>query len=263
MSISDIIPVRIYAKLFSSTYLTNKRIRIKDFTSLVDFLCWETLPKNGPIIVRNLDNMLWDHLKDFTEKIGFQHFSRDNLMSHIRERSHGGVLKYYFYNFVIYTKACLDSIACTLNAFFNFGFTRGSIDFGRAPFVGRVECLPSFQGFQSKYGRWIERLTEYRIAIIHRKSVDVYPEVRSTKVKIPVRALSHEELCGLEELLCGERGDNEKRSIEESMRQISLGTFLRENIENTLVIAGNMSTDVLAELKNRHPKHKPSTAYYR
>ena len=262
MPVSEIVPRRIYAKLFSSTYLQNKRIRITDFAALVDFLCWETLPKDGPILVHTLDNTLWDHLKDVTEKIGFQFFSMDQLLAHVKEGSKGSLEKYYFYSFVIYTKASLDSIACTLNSFFNFGFSRGGIDFGRVPFVSRLERLPSFRGFHTEYGEWIERIKKYREAIIHRKSVDLYRGSSLTRLKIPARALSHEELCGLEEVLNSVAGDREKRSIEESIRQVSLGTFLRENIENIRLITGRMSTDVLAELKNRHPRHKSSTAYY-
>lgn len=41
----DLVPTRIYAKLFSAPYLTRKRFRINNFAKLLDFLCWEKREK--------------------------------------------------------------------------------------------------------------------------------------------------------------------------------------------------------------------------
>lgn len=266
-TISDSVPKRVYAKLFAASYLSEKRIRIRDFTSLVDFLCWEQFPsKSGAIEVHALDDHLQDNLKDASEKVGFQFMSRDLLLEHVAKHSHGHLWKYYFYNFIIYTKASLDSIAVVLNLFFKFGFVRGQIDFGKGSFVEKVEKLPSFSNFSSTYRMWVERLTNYRDAIIHQKSVDLYPQVvvpRVRRVMIPFQAFSHEELLDIEESLEDMLDRKKKDALERMIRPASLRKFLSENVMNTLEIMGCMSTEVLKELKKRYPDHKPSTVYYR
>lgn len=255
------IPKRIYAKLLSGTYLSHKRVHIRNFTDLVDLLCWEQFPsESGAIEVHSLDYALADSLKDVTEKAGFQLLSRDLLIENIRRNSHGDVQKYYFYNFVIYTKAALDSMACTLNSFFNLGFVRGQIDFNKGSFTGRLENFQSFKDFRARYGKWIDYITTYRDAIIHRKSVELYPEVRTRRVKIPVQAFSHEELCAMEDSL--ETDERRKADLERSIRPISVRKFVEENVEKNLEIMGDTSKEVLRELRKRYPNHSPSTLYY-
>ena len=256
-----------YAKLLAASYLSDKRVRIKDFTNLVDFLCWEQFPtESGAIEVHALDHHLQDNLKDVSEKVGFEFMSRDLLLDHIAKHSRGHLWKYYFYNFIIYTKASLDSIAVALNLFFKFGFVRGQIDFGKGSFVKEVEKLPSFSNFSSRYRKWIERITNYRDAIIHQKSVDLYPQVvapRVRRVMIPFQAFSHEELLDIEESFENTLDHKRKDALERRIRPASLRKFLSENVLNTLEIMGCMSTEILRELKKIYPDHKPSTVYYR
>ena len=75
----DLVPTRIYDKLFSGSYLRRKRILIPHFADLVDFLAWERLEKKRGIVVYSLDDKLLSHLKDVTEKIGFMLLSHDIL----------------------------------------------------------------------------------------------------------------------------------------------------------------------------------------
>ena len=165
----DLVPIRIYAKLFSASYLSRKRVQIPFFADLVDFLAWEKLEKGRGIVVYALDYDLLSHLKDVVEKIGFMFLSHDILKESMRK--HRSLLKlpleerakkvraerrtdrfrndkYYLYNFIIYTKASLDSIAVALNSFFGFGFKKGQIDFGKGNFVEKLEStLREFKDF--------------------------------------------------------------------------------------------------------------------
>lgn len=165
-----IIPKRVYAKLFSRSYLSDKRVRVTNFTNLIDFLTWEKDEKreNGRIIVvYSLDDNLQGNFKDIVEKIGFMLLSYDALKELRKKRRNlrnlplkdrtkifrkdkmlkGSSDKYYFYNFIIYTKASLDSIAVTINSFFNFDFKGGQIDFGNFTFRKKVESLNEFKNF--------------------------------------------------------------------------------------------------------------------
>lgn len=121
----DLVPTQTYSKLFSASYLNRKRFRIHDFTNLVDFLCWEK-QERGVIVVYSLDDDLFYCLKDLTEKLGFvvlsfdivtENLKSDNALRKLPDEIRWQKVrvehktkkfridKYYWYNFVIYSKA--------------------------------------------------------------------------------------------------------------------------------------------------------------
>jgi hypothetical protein len=280
--LKDLVPVRIYAKLFSASYLSRKRVRILDFANLVDFMAWERLEKEEGIVVYSLDYRLLSHLKDLVEKIGFMLLSHDILKESIKK--HRSLMrlpfeerfkkaraewkadkfknnKYYLYNFIIYTKASLDSIAVTLNSFFSFGFKKGQIDFGKRAFVKKIEgYLKEFKDFSQIYQGWIDIIIEYRDAVIHQKSIDIFPagDKHWTRM-IPLHPLSEHEL--------REKYDEldsavQKRRISKYLNLVSLNSFMKTSIKNILTITGLLSAEILRELKIKYPHHKPSKTYY-
>jgi hypothetical protein len=212
----DLVPVRVYAKLFSGTYLRRKRIRIPCFADLVDFLAWEKLEKQEGIVVYSLDEELRFHISDIAEKIGYMLMSYDIIDESVKKsRSFKQIAteeervkayrkylkanrfrddKYYLYNFIIYTKASLDSIAVTLNSFFDFGFRRGQIDFRKGNFVLKLESsLKEFSNFSKIYNSWVNEITEYRDAVIHQKKIDLSAMKKNVKKKFVV-ALENEQI---------------------------------------------------------------------
>lgn len=280
--LEDLIPVRIYAKLFSVSYLCRKRVRISDFANLVDFLSWERLEKGRGIVVHSLDYDLLSHLKDIVEKIGFMLLSHDILKESIKkdrsllslpfeERVEKARAKwktdkykndkYYLYNFIIYIKASLDSIAVTLNLFFGFGFKKGEIDFGRRAFVKKLEySLKAFTRFSQTYQLWISRIIEYRNAVVHQKSIDVFGYKRRM---IPLHPLSVHELDELREKFDESESKVQKRRISKFLNLVSLDSFMEDSIKNILAITSLLSAEILRELKIKYPHHKPSKTHYR
>lgn len=281
---NDLVPVRIYAKLFSMSYLSRKRVKIPNFANLVDFLAWEKLEKGKGILVNSLDNSLLSHLKDLVEKIGFMLLSSDileksrmnnrNLMKLPFEKRFEEARaskkadkftndKYYLYNFIIYTKASLDSIAVTLNSFFGFDFKRGQIDFGKWAFVKKIEnSLNEFQNFFQIYQEWITRIIEYRDAVIHQKSIDIYPSGKRWTIMIPLHPLSDIEREELIEEYYITSSKSKRHRISKSLNLVNLDIFLKESINNILAITGMLSAEILRELKRKYPTHKPSKTYY-
>lgn len=279
----DLVPVRIYAKLFSASYLSRKRVRIPDFANLVDFVAWERLEKEG-IVVYSLDYSLLSHLKDVVEKIGFMLLSHDILKESIKK--HRSLMKlplerrvkkakaewktdkfkndkYYLYNFIIYTKASLDSIAVTLNSFFGFGFKKGQIDFGKLAFVRKLESsLKEFKNFSQIYQRWIDTIIEYRDAVIHQKSIDIFPSGKHWTNMIPLHPLSENELRELREKYDELNNTVQKRRISKYLNLVSLDSFMTTSIKNILSITSLLSAEILRELKIKYPHHKPSKTYY-
>jgi hypothetical protein len=254
---SGIVPKRVYAKLFAASYLSDKRIVMQNFTDLIDFLCWERLPRGQAITVYSIDYDLQSGLKDVTEKLGFVLLARD-LMKQVRiqKMKHFGMYeKYHFYNFIIYSKATLDSIAITLNDFFGLGFAGGGIDFGKGNFVVKLESsFPKFQNLSRRYGKWIERIVSYRNVIIHQKSIEVYKSNKGI-LQIPEEPLSeHDPWKRLPE--------NEQKKLHEKLNLVSLNNFIDASIKNLFGIVGLMSGEILIELTRRYPKHRYSRKYY-
>jgi hypothetical protein len=282
--LKDLVPVRIYAKLFSASYLSRKRAQIPDFANLVDFLAWERLEKGEGIVVYSLDYDLLSHLKDLVEKIGFMLLSHDILKD--GRKKHRSLMKlpfeervktaraewkadkfkndkYYLYNFIIYTKASLDSIAVTLNSFFGFGFKKGQIDFGKRAFVRKLEnSLKEFKNFSQIYQHWIDTIIEYRDAMIHQKSIDIFPSGKRWTRMIPMHPLSEHELRELREKYDDLKSAVQKRRISKYLNLVSLSSFMKTSIKNILTITGLLSAEILRELKTKYPHHEPSKTYY-
>jgi len=283
--LNDLVPVRIYAKLFSASYLNRKRVRIPDFANLVDFMAWERLEKGDGIVVYSLDYSLLSHLKDLVEKIGFMLLSHDILKE--SRKKHRSLMrlpfeerfkkaraewktdkfknnKYYLYNFIIYTKASLDSIAVTLNSFFGFGFKKGQIDFGKRAFIRKLgSSLKEFKNFSQIYQDWIDKIIEYRDAVIHQKSIDIFPAggKRWTRM-IPLHPLSEHELRELREKYDELNSAVQKRRISKYLDLVSLNSFMKTSIKNILTITSLLSAEILRELKIKYPHHKPSKTDY-
>ncbi len=282
----DLVPVRIYAKLFSGTHLRRKRVRISQFANLVDFLAWEKL--EGMIMVYSLDYDLLSHLKDLVEKIGFMFLSHDILKETMKkerilygppsekkalmewernkfrnDRNKFRNDQYYLYNFIIYTKATLDSIAVTLNSFFEFGFISGQIDLGKVAFVRKLEnSLKEFKNFSQIFQRWIGRIVEYRDAVIHQKSIDIFPSHKHWIKMIPLHPLSENELNQLREKHDELKVKSQQHQISKYLILVNMNSFMKNSIKSILAITGLLSTEILRELKTRYPNHKPSTTHY-
>lgn len=285
---SDIVPVRIYAKLFSASYASKKRLKISNFTNLVDFLAWETLRKGEAIQVNSLDSFLLSNLKDLMEKIGFMLLSVDvlnkNFANHqklmklpfenrlktvkeldrVDKFSNSKYDKYYLYNFIIYTKASLDSIAVTLNSFFRFNFKGGNIDFRKHTFVNKIETsLNTFNNFSQSFQSWIDQIVEYRDAVIHQKSIEIYPEAGTWRRMIPLHPLSDVELSELRETYDAQMKIKKKGQIAKNLILIDLNLFMKTSTNNILKLTGFLSSEILNHLKLKYPNHKPSKTYYR
>ena len=171
--------------------------------------------------------------------------------------------KYYLYNFIIYTKASLDSIGVTLNSFFGLGFKRGQIDFGKWVFVRKIEnYLNDFKNFSQIYQEWIARIIEYRDAVIHQKSIDIYPSGRRWTRMIPLHPLSDAELGELKEEYDTTSSKNKRRQISKSLNLVNLDLFMKTSTNNILAITGLLSAEILRELKRKYPTHKPSKTCY-
>jgi hypothetical protein len=280
--LTDLVPTRIYLKLLSASYLDKKRIRIIYFTDLVDFLCREQL-HNIDMTIETIDETLLFNLKDLTEKLGFVVLSYDILRENkkldneiiklpdevrgqkfrIQRKTNKFRLdKYYWYNFIIYTKACLDSIAVTLNSFFGFGFVGGQIDFGKAKFVMKVSSLPSFAKCAQVYGKWVQQIVDYRDAIIHQKSIDIMSLTRNCWA-IPIKPLTMQEHDELELKRESLKEASQKRIIDADLKYMNLNSFMKKSIEELQNLIGLLSTDVLRELQRKYPDHKPSSTHYR
>lgn len=113
-------------------------------------------------------------IMDICEKIGFLHLALAYIIE-IEEKGAGQRLaKYHFYNFIYYSKACLDSIAVLLNYQLNLGFGGGKRDFRNMSFVQKLQQIGLFtKDIWNKFGQWITSIIIYRDAIIHRLSVPV------------------------------------------------------------------------------------------
>ena len=255
--------------------MRKKRVKISNFANLVDFLAWEKSEKGKPILVNSLDYNLLSNLKDLVEKIGFMLLSADILKESISH--HRSLMKlpfekrvkkfsndkYYLYNFIIYTKASLDSIAVTLNSFFDLGFKRGQIDLGKWVFVRKIEnSLSDFKNFSKTSQDWIARIIEYRDAVIHQKSIDIYPSGRRWTKMIPLHPLSDAELRELKDEYDTTSIKNKKHQISKSLNLVNLDMFMKTSITNILAITGVLSAEILRELKKKYPTHKPSKTYY-
>lgn len=268
------------------SYLNRKRVKIPNFSNLVDFLAWEKLEKGKGILVHSLDYSLLWHLKDLVEKIGFMLLSSDileksmmnfrNVMKLPFEKRFEEARasrkadkftndKYYLYNFIIYTKASLDSIAVTLNSFFGFDFKSGQIDFGKWAFVREIEnSLNAFQNFSQIYHEWISRTIEYRDAVIHQKSIDIlnhYSGKRWTRM-IPLHPLSDFELREIQEKHDENSIQGKTNQSLKYLKLVSLNLFMKTSVKNILAITGLLSAEILRELKSKYPHHKPSKTYY-
>lgn len=278
----DLVPVRVYAKLFSGTYLSRKRVRIPYFADLVDFFVWEKMEKNG-IIVYSLDEELRFHISDIAEKIGFMLLSYDIMIDSVKKsRSFKNISseeervnmvrqyyktnkfrndKYYLYNFIVYTKATLDSIAVTLNSFFGFGFRKGQIDLGKGAFVIKLESsLKEFSNFSKIYSNWINEIIEYRDAVIHQKKIDLHS--RGDTIYITKHPLSWDELDRFRNEYLETNDDARKRELRKYSELVCYTSFMNHNIKNILAITSLASNEVLKKLKIEHSQHKPSHTYY-
>ncbi len=260
------IPSRVFAKL-GGNYLAGKGVRIANFVDLVDFLTWERTTKDG-IIVYTLDECLRDNLKDVIEKFGFVVLSRNLCMkvpTHIEGKhlqAHGYYRSYYFSNLVLYTKATLDLVAVTLNSFSNLGFTRGNIDFAKGKFADAVgQSFPSFRRFQRRYGKWIRQLVEYRDALIHKKSVDLYKNAGRSGDSVPNSPLTHTELIEIE-IMLGRIPIHERKTLIDKIRPVSIDSLMMAHMNNLREIIGLMATDLLVSLRARYPKHRFSRKTY-
>jgi hypothetical protein len=163
---------------------------------------------------------------------------------------------YFFYNFVFYSKATLDSIAVLLNDWFGVGFQGGEIDLAKAKFVLKVEKkLENFQAFSGRFNDWIQRLVRFRNSLIHKKSVDIYQQ------QIPQEPLDDQEL---QEIL--ENYDRApaqlKRQLEKKLRMVSVASFVKETVTKLNAVIGLMSYAVLEDLRTRYPRHRFSTKTY-
>jgi len=168
--------------------------------------------------------------------------------------------KYYLYNFIIYTKASLDSIAVTLNSFFGFSFKKGQIDFGKLAFVRKLESsLKEFKDFSQIYQRWVDTIIEYRDAVIHQKSIDIFPSGKHQTKMIPLHPLSEYELREKYDEL---NNTVKERRISKYLNLVSLDSFIKTSTKNILSITSFLSTEILRELKMKYPNHKPSNTYY-
>ena len=267
----DLVPKRIFAKLFSGSYLEHKRAQIPHFRDLVDFVVWERYEHGQPIIVESLDSNLASNLKDLSEKIGFMHLSYDLARNVVRKehthqiRSKFDNEQYYFCNFVVYTKASLDTMAVILNTVFSLGFNRGEIDFAKGIFVRRLEdSLYRFKRFSKTYGAWIQRIVEYRDAIIHKKSIDVYKwglVKGPVPFLVPVRPFSDSELQELLDIRDNLDDPMKRRRLRSDLKLTHMLPFMKESTAKVSLIAGLVSAETLAELKRNNPDHEPSQAY--
>lgn len=259
---SRIIPQRVYFKLFTGNYLAKRRVRIDCFENLIDFLCWERFSKGSGIVVHSLDEGLQWRLRDVIIKFEFTLLSDDLLRKVLTESVKlpgpppGMYQPYFFYNFVFYSKAALDSIAVLLNDWFKLGFHGGDIDLAKSPFVLKVEGkVKNFRNFSSQFNDWTQRLVRFRIALIHKKSVDIYGRL------IPLEPLDDFEL---KEIL--ENYEHApihmKRQLQRKMRMVSVMSFVRETGRNLNSALGLMSCALLADLKTRYPRHRSSTKTY-
>ncbi len=255
---SHIIPLRIYDKLYSSTYLKRKRVRIPHFTDLVDFLAEEELGEDS-IEVFSLDEELLWNLKDLTEKLGSVYLSKDLLFEPRESKGIGIYQKYYFYNTIVYTKACLDTIAVTINNFFKLGFVGGQIDFRKGSFVRVVETsFVKFKSFSQIYGYWLHWIFMFRDALVHQKSIEIFNVKRGKRwvMMIPLHPLSMMERWKLKENV------HNSNVVRTKLGLISLSHVMRKIIENLKSIVSKLSEVILDELRRQFPNHTPSSKTY-
>jgi len=254
-----------------------------DFTNLIDFLAWEEMEKGGPILVYSLDYSLLWNVKDLIEKISFVVLSYDILRESLR--NHNALLKipfeervkkakegyrdnkyrndkYYFYNFIIYLKSSLDSVAVTINSFYGWDFRGGQIDLGKEQFITKFVSLKAFNNFRKEYLTWIKYVIDYRMSIIHQKSIDIFLTKNLKSKSIPLHPLSVVELDEILENYESLLNLHPKKPPKELML-INMNTLMKTCIDNLLAITGLLSTEILSELKKRYPNHKPNKRTYK
>ena len=244
---------RIYSKLMAGSYLGRKRIPVPNFVNLADFLCWETTTRQRGIQIHTLDNDLWVHLGDIAEKLSFVWLAYDQFDKQ-RKIPRGLDLygKYYFYNFIIYAKAALDSVSVLLNYHYDLGFSKGDIDLNKAKFVAKLGSLRRFSGFEGKYSAEIARISKLRDIIIHRHAVDLVskPLRKDWSIVVAVikvaRAFSYLEK--------GEQIPYEGKVAVSVMRDMR--AFLLSLVEEG-------STEILKDLRREYPRHEFSRSYYK
>jgi hypothetical protein len=163
---------------------------------------------------------------------------------------------YFFYNFVFYSKATLDSVAVLLNDWFRMGFRGGEIDLAKNQFVLKVERkLKTFQKFSGQFNHWIQRLVRFRNSLIHKKSVDIYGR------RIPEEPLDDHELKEILESY-EDAPPQFKRQMEKKLRMVSVTAFAQETVTNLNAVIGLMSCALLKDLRTRYPRHRFSTMTY-
>jgi hypothetical protein len=167
----------------------------------------------------------------------------------------------------VYTKASLDTMAVILNTVFSLGFNRGEIDFAKGIFARKLEeSLYRFKRFSKTYGDWIRTIVEYRDAIIHKKSIDVY---KWALVKgpvpflIPARPFSDSELQELLDICDNLDDPLRRRRLRHDLKLTHTLPFMKESIAKVSSIAGLVCAETLAQLRQNNPDHKPSQTYYR
>lgn len=266
MNTTPIVPSRVYSKLAVSEYLGKRRVRIASLKELVDFLSWER-NGSGAIQIHTIDFDLYYRLQDVMSKLVFVMLSQE-LYSKAKKTTHDSVTgshirwhgmydQYYFYNFVFYSKAVLDSVAVTLNYYFKFGKHGGEIDFAKGSFRAEIERqLTSFKDFTTKYGSWIKNLVEYRTAIIHRKTVEII------QGRIPSIPLDIGELSSITDLY-RTAPKHIQAQISNRVKPISVDKFIKQTILNLEMVIGLLAQDVLVDLRKKHPKHRFSQKSYR
>ena len=127
--------------------------------------------------VEFLDRVLVTHLNDTLIKLGFMMLARDCIERYTSPTKILSVwINYNINNFIYDTKAFLDSIAITLNYFYNLNFHGGEIDLHKGSFLSALEKNNlELSKFIRKNQNWIEVVTDWRLKLIHRNSLLVVP----------------------------------------------------------------------------------------
>jgi len=160
--------------LYGQSFLPNLGIELK---FLDEFESFFIIKKEKGIQVKREYSVQTQCVIDISEKIGFLYLALDYIKQLEGKGGQVKLIKYHFYNFVYYCKACLDSIAVLLNHQLNLGFKGGERDFRKVKFRQALETKSTFfKDFSSKFGSWCDAIIEYRKRIIHQIGVPVWTE---------------------------------------------------------------------------------------
>lgn len=193
---------------------------------------------------------LFQNVNNILVKRGFMLLSNHLMIENRQDVILSIWINFHLNNFIYDTKSFLDSVAVTLNQYYQIGFSKGDIELSSDRFLNELQKKNSSLFNQIKnHKKWIDEVVDWRDKLIHRFTTLIAhisndppvgnlsdDSIKQLPVKMPIKPLPLLDVLSKTDKIKKEHGEAFQDPIDFCRNWLQCSKTIMEIVVNSLVI---------------------------